>query len=209
MSYSPPPKGDSYNAVQIVLHDKLCTASETDGIRVVFEARDRRDRYVDAAGDVSVVLVDPTLIPRGTKVTPPEARVARWDFPADAISSMFRNLNGNKVISIETPWPDKAPEQKNLLLFVRYTTRDGRKLVAGELPIEIKQKEDRITRAKPPRRLQPVEDEPSGPILTQDEQPLRSTREDALREERRETLRTANREDSSRLKRPVWSPERR
>jgi hypothetical protein len=205
MSYSPPPKGDSFQAVQIVLHDRLCTASERDGIRVVFEPRDRNDRRVDAPADVSIVLIDPTLVPRGSKNTPPEARVARWDFPADAVASMFRGLNTSKVISIETPWPGDVPQQKHLLLFVRYTTRDGRKLQAGPMPIEIKQPVDRTARAKPPERLPPATEEPAGPALAQDD-PLPAA-ESA--DNRREPLHTATRENAPRLQRPVWSPERR
>jgi hypothetical protein len=208
ISYVPPPKGDSFNAVQIVLHDKLCTASETDGLRVVFEPRDRNDRRVDAPADVSIVLIDPTL-------NLPEARVARWDFPADAVASMFRGMNTSKVIYIEAPWPDKPPQNKKLRLFVRYTTRDGRKLQA-DLPIEITRPADRITRLKPPRRLEPAVEEASGPALAQEEAAARTAAEDASPVEsaatppdsRREPLRTATRE-STRLQRPVWSPERR
>lgn len=208
MSYSPPPKGDSYNVVQIVLHDRLCSASERDGIRVVLEPRDRNDRRVDAPADVSIVLIDPTLVPRGSKVTPPEARVARWDFPKDAVASMFRGMNTSKVISIETPWPGDVPAQKNLLLFVRYITRDGRKLQAGPLPIEIKQPVDRTTRTRPPERLQPVVNEPAGPALAQEESP-RADSADTPSDDRREPLRTATRDNAPRLQRPVWSPERR
>ncbi len=208
MSYIPPPKGDSYNAVQIVLYDRLCTASENDGIRVVFEPRDRHNRRVDAPADVSIVLIDPTLVPPKSKITPPEARVARWDFPADAVASMFRGMNTSKVISIEAPWPGGVPQQKKLLLFVRYTTRDGRKLVAGNMPIEIKRPADRTTRERPPERLQPLVEEPSGPALAREEPPPAESA-DLPPADRREPLRTASRENAPRLQRPVWSPERR
>ncbi|MCC6124457.1 MAG: hypothetical protein IT426_05830 [Pirellulales bacterium] len=217
MSYVPPPKGDSFKAVQIVLHNPLCTASERDGIRVVFEPRDRLDRRVDAAADVSIVLIDPSLVPRGSKITPPEARIARWDFPADAVASMFRGTSAGKVISIEAPWPGAAPMRNKLLLFVRYTTRDGRKLVAGNLPIVIARSQDRTARAEPPERLQPVPEETSGPTLSREEPPPRTSAEEAAPlesaalppEVRRDSARTATRENAPRLQRPVWSPERR
>jgi hypothetical protein len=209
MSYIPPQKGDSLKAVQIVLHDRLCTASEKDGLRVVFEPRDRRDQPIAAPARVEIVLIDPTLVPRGSNVTPKEARIAFWDFPAEAVASMFRGMDAGKVISIEAPWPGGVPEQKKLLLFVRYTTRDGRQLVAGNLPIEIKRPEDRTTRLKPPRRLEVAEDEPSGPTLAQEEPPSSSESREAPPADRREPERTASRENAPRLQRPVWSPERR
>jgi hypothetical protein len=212
ISYVPPPKGDSRKAVQIVLHDELCGATERDGLRVVFEPRDGHDRRVDAPAEVSVVLIDPAQIPLGSKIYPPEARIARWTFPADAVASMFRNVGGNNVIYIESPWPDKAPEQKNLKLFVRYTTRDGRELKTPGLPIEIQPTPDRTTRVKRREREQPAE-EPSGPALVRDEpardEAPRSEYETVPSENRREPIRTATRENSTRLQRPVWSPERR
>ena len=208
-SYSPPPKGDSFNAVQIVLHDRLCTAGETGGLRVVFEARDRHDRRVDAPAPVSIVLIDPAQVPAGSKITPREAKIARWDFPADAVASMFRGMNTSKVIDIEASWPDQPPKQKKLLLFVQYTTRDGRKLRTPGLPIEIARSADRTTHVKPPRHEPPAEEEISGPALAREEPAARSAPEDDPPENRRETLHTATRENAPRLERPVWSPERR
>jgi len=211
-SYISPPKGDSYQAVQIVLHDQLCTASDADGLRVVFEARDRRDRRIDAPAAVSVVLIDPALVPR-SGITPPEARIARWDYPADAVASMFRKVGGGNAIYIEAPWPDKAPEQKRLLLFVRYTTRDGRKLQNEKgVPLVIRPPEDRTTRNRRPERLQPAVEESTGPVLAEEEPAVRRERDDAppadvaatSAEDRRDSPRTA-----TRLQRPVWSPDRR
>jgi hypothetical protein len=207
MSYLPPIKGDNLQVVQIVLHDKLCWADET-GMHVVFEARDRHNRRIDASGDVSIALVDPTLVPP-SGITPPEAKIARWDYPADAVSSMFRKTNAGNVMSIDASWDGNPPPQKNLMLYVRYKTRDGRNLIAGELPIKIRRTEDRTARVQPPERLQPGVEEHSGPLLVRNEAPDDTPTADSTSEDRRESLRTTSRESSPRLKRPEWSPERR
>ena len=78
-------------------------------------ARDRRDRRINAPAAVSVVLIDPTLVPR-SGITPPEARIARWDYPADAVASMFRRVGSGNAIYIEAPWPDKAAGAEALAL---------------------------------------------------------------------------------------------
>jgi hypothetical protein len=217
-TYVPSPKGDSRKVVQIVLHDDLCRANDRDGLRVVIEPRDRSDRRVDAPGEVSVVLIDPALVPQGSKVCPPESRIARWTFPADAVASMFRNIGGANVIYIESPWPDKAPEQRKLRLFVRYTTRDGRKLETPGLPIDIVHAADRTTRTKRPERDLSSNGEEAGPALLRDEpsrdvpqrdEAPQSEYADASPERHREPVRTATRENAPGLKRPVWSPERR
>jgi hypothetical protein len=207
MSYLPPVKGDNLQVVQIELLDKLCWADE-NGMHVVFNARDRHNRRIDAPGDVSVALIDPSLVPP-TKITPPEAKIARWDFPADAVSSMFRKTNVGNVISIDASWDGNPPPQKELKLYVRYTTRDGRKLTAGGVPIKIKRTEDRTARVQPPERLQPGVDEHSGPLLVRNEATDDTSTTDSAQETRRESLRTASRDGSPRLKRPEWTPERR
>jgi hypothetical protein len=210
MSAAPPQTGDSYNAVQIVLHDELCTASAQDGIRVVFEARDRRNRRVDAPANVTIVAYDPTAVPHGAAKVPLEAKLVNVEYPAEAVASMFRVTHVGKLICIDSPWSaNPTPQQKQLLLAVRYVTRDGRQLIARR-SIRIQHEEDRVTREQPPKRLLPPAEETSGPTLTQDEPPARSrVEDDAPPAERREPIRTANRDSAPRLQRPVWSPERR
>jgi len=87
-----------------------------DGIRVVLYPRDAQGRPMAASAAVAVAVIDPTL----------DARVARWDFsPAQTATSLQRSGQG---IELEMNWPAAPPVNRDLHLFVRYITSDGRKL---------------------------------------------------------------------------------
>jgi hypothetical protein len=81
-----------------------------------------------APGDVSIVVVDPALEGRASKI-------ARWDFDAEEAAKRVRRNRDGAAMQFELPWP-KQPEHSDLRLFVRFTTYDGRKLEAN-LPIEV------------------------------------------------------------------------
>jgi hypothetical protein len=102
------------------------------GLLVVVVPRDAENRVIDAPGDVSVAVLDPAVLDRAGYA----ARVARWDFTAAEIATMFRRTNAGPAIHIETTWPDGPPAHSKLHVFVRYATADGRKLEANQ-PIEV------------------------------------------------------------------------
>jgi len=97
-----------------------------DGVIVVVEPRDRQDRYLAAPGEVSVVLLDPTL----------DARVARWDFSAAETARMFHDSTFGRGMQLEMTWPGEPPKNRELHVFVRYTTADGRQLEVDQ-PIRV------------------------------------------------------------------------
>jgi len=97
-----------------------------EGVIVVLEPRDRQDRYLAAPGNVSVVLLDPAL----------DARIARWDFSAAETARMFHDSTFGRGMQLEMTWPDEPPKNRELHVFVRYTTADGRQLEVDQ-PIRI------------------------------------------------------------------------
>jgi hypothetical protein len=95
-----------------------------EGVMVVFEPRNARGEMVAEPGDVSIALVDPER-------SGPQARVARWDFAAkEAFEQFHRSGALGRGYEFELPWPDAAPQNKKLELYVRYVTPDGRKLLS-------------------------------------------------------------------------------
>jgi hypothetical protein len=97
-----------------------------EGVIVVIEPRDRQDRYVAAPGDVALVLLDPAL----------DARIARWDFSAAETARMFHDSTFGRGIQLEMTWPGEPPKNRDLHVFVRYTTADGRQLDVDQ-PIRV------------------------------------------------------------------------
>ncbi len=95
-----------------------------EGILVVFEPRNARGEMVAEPGDVSIALVDPER-------AGPQSRIARWDFAAaEAFEQFHRSGALGRGYEFELPWPDAAPPNKKLDLFVRYVAPDGRKLMS-------------------------------------------------------------------------------
>jgi hypothetical protein len=97
-----------------------------EGVIVVLEPRDPQDRYVAAPANVSVVLLDPAL----------DTRVARWDFSAAETARMFYDSTFGRGLQLEMTWPDDPPENRELHVFVRYATADGRQLDVDQ-PIRV------------------------------------------------------------------------
>jgi hypothetical protein len=94
-----------------------------DGLSILLEPRNKADKYVPAAGAVSVVVLDPSK--QGDA-----ARVARWDFDLATTKQKLQRVAPARGIHLQMPWPAKAPASNKLQLFVRYETADGRKLQA-------------------------------------------------------------------------------
>ncbi|MBN2215964.1 MAG: hypothetical protein JW719_01175 [Pirellulales bacterium] len=94
-----------------------------EGFSLVVVPRDKRGAPVVAAAPVSVVVVDPA-------VEGPAARVGRWDFAAWELATLVEPTPLGEGFRIRLRWPPPGPHHKELHLFVRYETADGRKLHA-------------------------------------------------------------------------------
>jgi hypothetical protein len=121
------------NQVTRITLDRLLptVAGQTsdDGLTVVVEPRDATGQLISATGDVSVVVLDASQ-------PPDAARLARWDFPDDEAAARFQRTALGERMRLDLAWPDAPPPESNLRVFVRFTTADGRKLIA-EAPIEL------------------------------------------------------------------------
>lgn len=105
-------------------------ADEKTGMHLAIEPIDERGQMVslldcDAAGTLSVVLLDPTL-------DPSDARVGRWDFGAEETRSMARSGPG-KTLHVYIPWQDKTPAGKQVIAHVRYSAGDVQMQAQSEL----------------------------------------------------------------------------
>ena len=124
------PSADSAQVDRITLHRLLVGGWEFDGrpgdegIFLLVEPRDAEGRLLAAAAPVSLVLLDRGLAGEA-------ARVARWDLTAEQAATLFRRLDVGEGIYLELPWSAAPPVHSHLHLFVRYTTRDGRRLEAS------------------------------------------------------------------------------
>lgn len=234
-------KGDSRQVAKIALNPQLTGgfraggARSDDGLAVVIEPRDARGRLVEAAGDISVVALDPSG-------SGPGARVGRWDFTAADAKQLFRN-DAIQGIQLEVPWPDNnSPKLDKLHLYVRYKTADGRKLQTDRMiPVDMAVNEPRRlpvgdpstgegpallatrkpenwrTAANPPRPAAIAPSEPAD-VAPVDPQPPRSLAERNAAERNSEPapLMASRPAPPSAppqpkppaLQRPVWSPER-
>ena len=95
----------------------------SDGLAVVFEPRDADERMVTAAGDVSIVALDPAA---GPSASAESGCIARWDIPAREAIGHFRRTSRARGLHFVLRWPDEPPRSDHLRLLVRLTTFDGR-----------------------------------------------------------------------------------
>jgi hypothetical protein len=123
--------GDDEQIAKIVLNRRLTGGYNADrrlgdeGVIVVIEPRDNRDRLVKRPGDVSVAIIDPALSGEA-------ARIARWDFTADEIAPLFPKTPRGEGIQLNLRWPASPPEHERLVVFVRYTTAEGDRYEASQ-----------------------------------------------------------------------------
>ena len=124
------PPADNGPVAQITLHPALTGGigsgghSGDEGLLVVVEPRDFGGNIVNAPGNISVALLDPAQ-------TGDQARLARWDFTVEETQGMIRT-GSQPGIHLRLPWIS-TPAHDRLKVFVRYTTRDGRKLQTERL----------------------------------------------------------------------------
>ncbi|HVX64406.1 MAG TPA: hypothetical protein VHC19_27530 [Pirellulales bacterium] len=112
---------------QITLNRKLTGGHNADGepgddgLMVVVEPLDAAGQLLEIPGPVSVVVLDPAQ--QGEA-----ARVARWDFTAEEAAEHMKRTPMGDGLHFELRWPHSPPVNRELNLYVRYTTPDGKKL---------------------------------------------------------------------------------
>jgi hypothetical protein len=142
-SFSQPAKpltGDPNQIERLALNRQLTGGWNGDGfpgdegVMVVFEPRDARNQPVEAIGDVSIVVLDPSRIGKA-------ARIARWDFTSDEAAMRYSAGPIGRGFQFELPWASEVPSSRDLRVIVRVTPPDGRHVEADSgirvtLPLE-------------------------------------------------------------------------
>lgn len=100
-----------------------------EALAVVVEPRNTAGEIVPAPAEISIVVLDPAQ--QGAA-----ARVARWNFSPDEAQEHVRADGPAAGLHFELAWPDRAPANKSLMLFVRYTLANREQFVIDQ-PIEI------------------------------------------------------------------------
>ena len=101
-----------------------------EGVMLAVEPRDAAGHLVNGPGRVSVVVLDPALEGEA-------GRVARWDFQPDEVPSHFHLTPLGRGLHFDLPWPAEPPKNRDLQLFVRFTTLDGKKITV-DAPIKVR-----------------------------------------------------------------------
>jgi len=119
-----PLTGDASRVTKLVINRQLTGGWNADGhhgdegVFVAFEPRDANNKLVEATGDVSIVVLDPSQ-------SGAAARVARWDYVADEAEMHFRSGPIGRGFQFELPWPSDPPKNRDLRLFVRFSKTNG------------------------------------------------------------------------------------
>ena len=213
--------GDSRKIMRLALNRQLTGGWNPDGhhgdegVCVAFGPRDAQNKLVEAAGEVSIVVLDPSQ-------TGVAARVARWDFATDEAESHFHKGPLGKGMQFELPWPSNPPVSRDLRLFIRLSTIDGRN-VESDARIRVTPNEKWATKPlEEDVETEPADDDAVDEILGEEEEDepveteiVRSgddADDDNLvsddDEEGPALLPTPARKEPVRTARPKWSPNR-
>lgn len=130
-----------------------------EGIQVVVEPLDTNGKVVATAGQIAIALMDHTL-PGG------EQRLAFWTYDAQEASKTARRGGLSDGLSFDLMWgSDRYPTHRELDVYVRFTTSDGRHLdtrgkVRVRLPEDVAdwKKTERLPSAdeRTPNTIRPV-----------------------------------------------------
>lgn len=127
-------------ATQLVINRRMTGGLDRDGqpgdegLVLMVEPRDASGNIVKTTGTLSVVAMDPTL--EGDA-----SRIARWDFGPDEILQHYRSSTRAEGYRFELPWPAGQPEHRDLRLFVRYTSDEGRRMTV-DAPVAVRRASD-------------------------------------------------------------------
>ncbi len=176
-----------------------------DGVQFVLQPRDQNGKTLDAAGPISIVIVDP--LPAGKST-----RLARWDLtPGQAAGYYDRSPQG---FHLRLPWPASTPKHSRLRLFARYTTADGRK-VQAEKAISVALATDKTPNwgIDPPPQLSQSTATQQSPVTPHSTLTIQSPPAVTPQPQQRPRVAAQTRQAKPpkappRRKRPVWSPDR-
>ncbi len=187
---------DSSRVARVLINRALTGGIDVDGrpgdegLLVVVEPRDERDRYLAAPAEITVVVLDPAR----------DSRIARWEYTIAETAELFHDSTFGRGIQLEMGWPKEGPKNRDLHVFVRYTTADGRKLdVDQAIRVEPRVDGESGWAARPARSRQ----DDAQDTAAASGQPTSSEPQAGSEADGRPSPRTAGRID-----RPAWSPER-
>ncbi|HVX11700.1 MAG TPA: hypothetical protein VHC22_11010 [Pirellulales bacterium] len=178
---------------QITLNRKLTGGHNVDGrpgdegVMVVVEPLNAAGDLIEVPGEVSIVVLDPTL--EGDA-----ARVARWDFNSLEAADHIKRTPMGDGLHFDLRWPHSPPTHRVLNLYVRYTTSDGRRLQV-EKQIEI----DPLGGEEPADRVTENHDAKSDHVGTDDKKDSESPGN---------TARRADQQNSAQKRGTQWEPYR-
>jgi hypothetical protein len=93
-----------------------------EGVVVLIQPKDRNGVLVKETGEVTVSLIDPSADGQGQ-------RIGLWKFtPQELQLFEVKNEHSDQGYLLHLPWDGHVPNSRELLLYVRYWTSDGRRL---------------------------------------------------------------------------------
>ncbi len=118
---------NNVNAEKLRIHSTETHGQDVDGqpgdegLVLLVQPTDGNGQVIASPAAMTVSILDPQAVET-------KQRIGLWRFEPAEIE-LFTNANsGNRGILLHLPWNQNLPQSGNLLVFVRYTTDDGRDL---------------------------------------------------------------------------------
>jgi hypothetical protein len=128
-AYIPDNEITDFQVEDVVVHQSHTRGVNTnrepgdDAIALLVQPRNRANQVIEDWERISVVMIDPALPGE-------QARVARWELTPEKSKPWLLDARPAAGVKFLLPWPDGPPLNNRMKLFVRYHTKDNRKLIA-------------------------------------------------------------------------------
>lgn len=101
-----------------------------DGLEILLQLKTTRGETVLEVGELTIGMIDPLA-------SSANQRIGKWNFLPKETALFFVDENAEtRGILLKLPWEQAIPRGRKVVVFVRYTTRDGRRLqTSAQIPI--------------------------------------------------------------------------
>jgi hypothetical protein len=114
--------------IEIAFHPTISRAIDLDGeegddgVYIVLQPKNTHGQMVDVPGELQIAILDPSL-PKG------QDRIGLWTYSADDVKAKMEPIGAQQGIHLRLPWNGQNPRADKVLVFARYTFKDGRRVV--------------------------------------------------------------------------------
>ncbi len=123
-----PNQASDQKMVEIAFHPIMCRGHNfdekpgDDGLYLVVTPMNAEGQVINQIGTLTVIVEDPTASKNN-------ARVGAWEFTSEQLAELLEPVGASQGFHLSLPWPAKPPTCKDVSVYLRFASENGRTLV--------------------------------------------------------------------------------